>query len=246
LAQALSICLQVAGALAAVHEGGIAHRYLKPDNIFLTQRFGQRNFVKLLNFGIVELLGSDGGSVKKTSPMTAIGVQEYMSPEQASGKIKVDARSDVYALGCILYHMVTGRLPLSGKSFDELAKKVLTRKPMPPNRRRKGLHLPTRLEDLIMDCLEKDPDKRPQTAKDVLAALQSVATSEGCELEHFVSTVPVTGLPPSRRRRRRIMVAAAMVLAALALGGISWVAISSGWFDQARQGGAAATPKPPP
>ncbi|HEY0194427.1 MAG TPA: serine/threonine-protein kinase, partial [Kofleriaceae bacterium] len=106
--RALTIGLQVADALSASHKCGIVHRDLKPDNIILIQRGRERDFVKLLDFGIAKLTGGDAMGSHRTRTGIVMGTPAYMSPEQCEGKDTVDHRTDVYALGIVLYEMLTG------------------------------------------------------------------------------------------------------------------------------------------
>jgi serine/threonine-protein kinase len=128
LATSVEIAIQIASALGAVHAAGIVHRDLKPDNIFLIERSGSRNYVKLLDFGVAKLIDpfDTGIATHTTAAGQIIGTPEYMSPEQAGGQV-VDHRTDIYALGVILYELVTGQLPFKAKSFGELVIKHMTR-----------------------------------------------------------------------------------------------------------------------
>src|ERR1041385_6379202 len=111
--RALSIALQVADALAASHKCGIVHRDLKPDNIILSQRGRERDFVKLLDFGIAKLTGGSAVGSHRTRTGIVMGTPAYMSPEQCEGRDSVDKRTDVYALGIVIYEMLVGRVPFS-------------------------------------------------------------------------------------------------------------------------------------
>src|SRR5262245_37706595 len=117
--RALSIALQVAHALGASHRHGIVHRDLKPDNIMLSQRRDGRDFVKVLDFGIAKLTGDQPGS-RRTRTGIVMGTPAYMSPEQCEGRGNVDHRTDIYALGIVLYEMITGRVPFQGDGYGEI------------------------------------------------------------------------------------------------------------------------------
>ncbi|MBC7976028.1 MAG: serine/threonine protein kinase, partial [Myxococcales bacterium] len=128
LQRALGIAAQTASALAAVHDAGMVHRDLKPDNIFLLDRGGSPDFVKVLDFGVAKLADVHHGggiAMHTTAAGQIVGTPEYMSPEQGRGE-RVDFRTDLYALGVILYEMVTGHLPFEGTSFGELLMKHIS------------------------------------------------------------------------------------------------------------------------
>jgi eukaryotic-like serine/threonine-protein kinase len=180
----LTIAMQIACALEAVHEAGIVHRDLKPDNVFLVPREGLGDFVKLLDFGIAKLIRHlDDLPVHETSAGTILGTSEYMSPEQAKG-VPVDFRSDIYSLGVILYEMLTGEKPIRGKNFSETIYNQMTAIPTRPSRRTDiVVSMPAHLEELIMQCLEKDPEKRPQSMEEVNARLQQIGRSGSVSCE---------------------------------------------------------------
>ena len=193
LERSVGIMLQVASALGAVHAAGIVHRDLKPDNVFLTERNGQKDFVKLLDFGVAKLGGDTAISVHSTAAGAILGTPEYMSPEQASGKV-VDARTDLYAFGVMLYELVTGRLPLTGSSFGELVVKHLTVFPMPPGAIEGLPHkIPMELEDVILACLAKEPGDRPESIEVVAERLAEIADLEGWQLASFAEQPRISG-----------------------------------------------------
>ncbi|HEX3765332.1 MAG TPA: serine/threonine-protein kinase [Kofleriaceae bacterium] len=169
LLAALEIARQVASALSAVHAAGIIHRDLKPDNIFLVERHGNPSFVKILDFGVAKLAdaGSGGIAVHTTAAGQIIGTPEYMSPEQASGA-PVDYRTDIYALGVILYEMILGALPFQARSFGELMIKHMT-EPVELPARQPGLPpgVQSARDRLLLDLLAKDPHDRPVSMADV-------------------------------------------------------------------------------
>ena len=194
LARSAGIMTQIARALEAVHEAGIVHRDLKPDNVFLIERAGQKDFVKLLDFGVAKLgEQTEGIALHRTAAGAILGTPEYMSPEQASGK-SVDYRTDLYAFGVMLYELVTGVLPLTGTSFGELVVKHLTVAPTPPSRVKDLPHeIPATLEDLILACLAKDPGDRPDHIRTVITRLEAIADDEGWNLVTFADSPRTTG-----------------------------------------------------
>lgn len=157
--RALDISTQVCRALSAAHAAGIVHRDLKPENVFLTAREGTSDFVKVLDFGIAKSSEAEEARAKKlTSPGMAMGTPEYMAPEQAAGK-PADARCDVYALGAILYEMLTGQAPYQGDNFMEILTRKATTEPTPPRQLRE--EIPEAVEELLLRAMARDPDDRP-------------------------------------------------------------------------------------
>ena len=118
--EAVAVVRQVLQGLAAAHSAGIVHRDLKPDNIFiLTQKAGQRDYVKIIDFGISKF-SEQGAASRMTRTGALMGTPHYMAPEQATGSADVDRRTDIYAIGIILYEAVTGRLPFKAETFNQL------------------------------------------------------------------------------------------------------------------------------
>lgn len=177
--RSVAIARQIASALNAAHLEGIIHRDIKPDNVYIVNRADGSDFVKILDFGVAKMMeGRDlepfGLSTHMTIPGTALGTPNYMSPEQAGGK-PVDHRADIYALGCILYEMLTGRLPFEGDSAAEIIGKKITGTLKKPSAYRDlDDIIPWSLEDLVLKCLEKDIEDRPKSMEEVQDELVAI------------------------------------------------------------------------
>jgi serine/threonine-protein kinase len=168
--QAREIVLQICRALRAAHDKGIVHRDMKPENIFLIQREGQPHFVKILDFGIAKVMGLDPNGPRLTRTGMIFGTPEYMAPEQAEGK-DTDHRADIYAVGCILYHLITGQTPFVAESFMTMLTKHLMEDPVAPSMRRPDLAISPGMDELVLKALEKDRDKRWQSMAELLEAV---------------------------------------------------------------------------
>ena len=175
-AHAARLGRQMASALAAAHEAGIVHRDLKPDNVFLVPdeavAGGER--AKILDFGIAKLGGEVGEGVAVTRTGALLGSPLYMSPEQCRGTGEVDFRADVYALGCLLFAMVTGRPPFLGQGVGEIIGKHIYEQP--PRPRELAADLSAGLDAAIMRALEKDPGRRHGSMRAFASALEGAAT----------------------------------------------------------------------
>jgi len=154
------IVAQVCGSLEEAHAQGIVHRDLKPDNVELTEHAGQKDFVKLLDFGIAKIDGQEAGAdAPLTQQGSILGTPPYMSPEQFTGK-SVDARSDIYSLAVMAYEMLTGRLPFTANTPWEWATQHMTQAPMPIEQAPNGDRIPPGMRGAIHRALEKSPDAR--------------------------------------------------------------------------------------
>ncbi|MBC7973886.1 MAG: serine/threonine protein kinase, partial [Myxococcales bacterium] len=169
---ALRIARQIAGSLATAHARDIIHRDLKPDNIFLVHdgeaQGGERS--KILDFGICKVRTS---SATVTQSGAMVGTPVYMAPEQCRGTGTVDHRADIYAFGCLVFHMLTGRPPFVGEASGELIVAHLREEPPPPSRFVEDL--PLAVDVLLLRCLAKDPDDRFASMTDLLAALVEIS-----------------------------------------------------------------------
>jgi serine/threonine-protein kinase len=245
-ARIVRIISQVLSALAEAHSVGVIHRDLKPENIMVEQRRGEPDFVKVLDFGIAKIQDAsaeDGPALTRAG--FVCGTPEYMSPEQARGS-QLDARSDLYAVGVILYQLTTGLLPFDADSAVGYATKHLMEEPQPPSRRRPEARISPAMERLILRAMSKDPGARPQTADEFREELLAVpekraATGQGMaaplrrptptDEDRTAPVRPVTSAAAPLRltdevvkRERRSMavvkvVTAGLVTVALGLGG---------------------------
>jgi eukaryotic-like serine/threonine-protein kinase len=207
--QVLKFGAQMAEALDKAHRHGVVHRDLKPDNVMVT-----KSGVKLLDFGLAKpVLGavgvaSSGAATMTHSPLTTegtlVGTFQYMSPEQLEGQ-EADARSDIFALGCVLYEMMTGRRAFEGKSTAKVVAAIMTTEP--PSITTLSPLTPASLERVVRKCLAKDPEERWQNAGDLASELRWIAESGS----HSGMAIPA----PVRSQRKLLRwVALALIAAA--------------------------------
>ena len=197
---------QVCGSLHEAHELGIVHRDLKPENVLLTDRAGDKSFVKVLDFGIAKQGGAEGETSSLTKAGTILGTPPYMSPEQFRGT-ELDRRSDIYSLGVMAYEMLTGRLPFEAKTPWEWATKHLTEEPLSIESHVQTSQISQAKKSAIMTALSKEPDDRQATAMQFLEEFRS----------GHVSAVATDKLPALQLRPRHgLLVAAALTLFGLA------------------------------
>jgi len=193
--RAVHIAIQLCRALGAAHDAGIIHRDLKPENVFLIRRNDTEDFVKVLDFGIAKVAN---GPKRLTRDGEVLGTPHYMSPEQCEGD-GVDHRTDIYALGVLLYEMVTGHVPHDADTMMGILTKQMYEDPIPPKVR--VPQVSEGLEQLIMRCLEKKPEQRYQTMQSIEADLQRIHTGQRTV---GPDTVTLTPTRPPRRERPRV------------------------------------------
>lgn len=268
---AVEYILQACEALAEAHALGMIHRDVKLKNMFLTQAVDGRPLVKVLDFGLAKQLGSHG-DVSLTATNTVFGSPQYMSPEQMRSAKDVDHRSDIWSLGVCLYELVTGRVPFDASGVAEICAMVLKDPVPPPSQFVFGL--PPDLEEVILRCLEKDPNNRYQSVAELAFALQSYGADEGSarRILHVMQTTARSGehatlisaLPPSfdgpktlnawdsgtpTRRSMRLLTRPQLVTAIaglllLALIGLASIAVVVARKPPADTAAAASTPPP--
>jgi Tol biopolymer transport system component len=169
---ALKILVEVCDALAYAHARGVVHRDIKPDNVLLSGRHAL-----VTDFGVAKALSEATGRQQLTTAGVALGTPAYMAPEQAAGESNIDQRVDIYALGVLGYELISGRTPFTGRSSQEVLAAQVTQAPEPLCIRRPAC--PPGVESVIMKCLAKRPADRWQTAEELLAQLEPLATPSG-------------------------------------------------------------------
>jgi len=169
----LRVVAQLAEAIDHAHAQGVIHRDLKPENLILVERRGHADILKVLDFGVAKIIAPEyKESLQLTNKDEVSGTPQYMSPEQLRGD-GIDPRMDIYAAGCIAYELLVGDVPFTGATM-EIVYKHLRDQPTPPSQRRPEAQIPEELDAVVLRCLEKDPARRFQTGKDLLAAIERV------------------------------------------------------------------------
>jgi eukaryotic-like serine/threonine-protein kinase len=219
--KALMWSAQIAHGLAAAHQKGVIHRDLKPENVFITEG----ELLKILDFGLAttQQAATDSSTVLRTQPGIVMGTAHYMSPEQVRGS-NLDARSDIFSLGIVLYEMLTGQVPFHARSPVETMNAILVDEPPDIG---SLISIPENVEELVWRCLEKDPARRFSSARDLAFALESAAktltSATPAPVRRRTSEPPAA---PSTSKRTR-----AIVLIVMAASIVAAAVLSRGTFD---------------
>ena len=230
--RALGIVRQVAQALESAHAKGIIHRDLKSENVFVVQR-GGCDFVKLLDFGISKVSEGEEGRGPMTSEGVVMGTPHYMAPEQAMSEVEPDHRLDIYALGCLMFEMLTGRVPFTGKNPVEVVfKHVHETAPLP---RKLRPEISAHAEAVVLKALEKKREDRFEHAAAMMAALDDARFGADANALAAVEAKPAADASANADRGRSLRLGVGAVVVTLAAGlGVTWV-----MRGPARQGGGA-------
>lgn len=213
LEETLHILEQACGALHEAHEIGLVHRDVKPGNIMLTRRGNQDDFVKVIDFGIAKTVGSNEHEEELTTSGTIIGSPSYMAPEQIqSNTHPIDRRTDVYALGCMVYKMLTGLPPFRGSTAVEIATQHLV-SPPPAISSLTRSPLPPLLDELMQRTLSKNPNDRPESAPALANAFRDILNAP-----ETVSPIPAPGWNPRQKRNFALLFMLLLAAAGLVLG----------------------------
>lgn len=173
----LMLLRQACHSLADAHARGMVHRDVKPANLYVCRMGLEYDFVKVLDFGLVKFNDRASGKTMMTVEHTTTGTPAYMAPEVILGEASIDPRADVYALGCVAYYMLTGELVFEADTAMKMMLQHVNTEPIPPSQRTE-LPVPRELDELVLACLQKSPNKRPQNAEELFHMANRCTTRE--------------------------------------------------------------------
>jgi len=188
-----NIMAQVLAALGEAHAHNVIHRDLKPENVMVEQRRDHPDCVKVLDFGIAKMLDSELPALTRSDAVC--GTPQYMAPEQATGA-PLDGRCDLYAVGIMLYQMVTGQLPFDGPNSMDVLTRQVNEAPVPPRRKQPNAPISAAMEALILRVLSKDPALRPQSAEEFRQLLLAIPRRNPARGSEEQSATPARGTLP--------------------------------------------------
>jgi serine/threonine-protein kinase len=207
-ARAVYLLDQVCGALAEAHSIGLVHRDIKPANIFCAYRGGVFDVIKLLDFGLAKPTMEKNADVQLTMAGQVTGSPMFMSPEQASGEESVDARSDIYSLGAVIYYILTGQPPFISDNPLKMMIAHASQEVVPPSRLNPDIS--RELEEIVLRCLEKDPEHRYQDVASLRAALRELVFDENWSPELAAQWWTCHGCPERKKLAAELVEAAAV------------------------------------
>jgi len=255
-----NIILQISSALAAAHAKGIIHRDMKPENCFRVKRDGETDYIKVLDFGIAKIVDDrfTKGQHSLTIEGGIIGTPEYIAPELCRG-LKADSRVDIYAVGVIMYRMLTGVLPFRTDTDNYMAvlSQHLTDPPVPPREQNPSAEIPPKIEQIVLKALEKDPAKRYQKVEELIAALREAQmTLTGASSTGIMLGFPTMPRPRTIRKPPRMPVGLLLTLVGvliLGVAAIAWTLLGGNFNDDTtvaattrHQAPPEPTPEPTP
>jgi serine/threonine-protein kinase len=176
-ARAVHLLQQACHSLSEAHAKGLIHRDIKPANIYACRIGQDYDFAKVLDFGLVKPLTPSADDVVLTQVGATTGTPAFLAPEMALGKAEIDARADVYSLGCVGYWLLTGKLLFQASSAFEMAMNHVQKQPLPPSEASET-EIPLALDQIVLACLEKDPAKRPQSMTELSQRLSSAGLEQ--------------------------------------------------------------------
>jgi eukaryotic-like serine/threonine-protein kinase len=206
--RALYLLDQVCAALSEAHGIGLVHRDIKPANIFCAYRGGVYDVIKLLDFGLAKPTMDTNTDAHLTMAGTVTGSPLFMSPEQASGDDAIDARSDIYSLGAVMYYMLTGQTPFMSDNPLKVMIAHASQEVTPP--RQVNAEIPGELEEIVLRCLEKDPDHRFQSVADLRSSLRDVAVEDPWSSDLAAKWWSCNGCPDRKKMSAELVEAAAV------------------------------------
>jgi serine/threonine-protein kinase len=218
--RAVNIARQIAAGLAAAHEKGVIHRDLKPENVMIDASGN----VKILDFGLAKSTAEDTDQVSLTEEGMVMGTSRAMSPEQARGE-HVDARSDLFSLGSIIYELITGKHPFQASNPLDTMHRIVKHRQAPP--RRYQPEIPIELGLLVEKLLEKDRKNRPSSAKEIAVALDALAEGDSTKTSNLTTLDKLTAQARRRRNWRRFWPLGVAALALIVAGFVTWQWIES-------------------
>ena len=252
----IRIFTQACSALEHAHRQGVIHRDLKPGNIMLVDNEDEKDYVKVVDFGVAKLMpwAGEEEAQRLTQTGEVCGSPVYMSPEQCMGQ-KLDARSDIYTMGVVIYEALTGRLPLLGKNMVDTMSKHISEMPQPFGTVRPDLYIPERLEAVVFRALQKNPADRHQTMElleqDLQIAVPRPGKSQGLRtvtstdlkvIKNPTAQVPIPKAPAAKTqkfvsdKKRPPVIVAAVVALVVAIGGaLAWMMTNKGGAPEKAQ-----------